>query len=328
MKILYRCQLALLTFLLVACSVPITTPAPLGTIRFALSDEFSTRDIPYLMALDLLEDEGYTIQRTAFAEGELSLEALARGDADIASSGIAIGWSAIAQGANIRSIVSRGKYTYGIVAGKDIQTCADLDGASFAIRTTTGTNPALIRQYIEDNCPGITLNYVVIGSTNTRKAAILAGEIDATLLEPDDFLDVEKQAPGQFHTLVNFGDEFPGLFFNVVNVSKAWGEQNPELVQAFIRALLVSIRSINGDPKILPAQLEGRLSYTVEDAEKTSSLFLNPTTWDNTGSMTTETVQFNIDFLVAAEAIPPGLTVEDLVDLSYLNAVLDDIGRQ
>ncbi len=325
----------LLAALLVGCAgsvAPVVTNTAesvnMGTIRFALADAPSTRDIPLLMALDLLEQEGYTIERMIFAETEMTLEALARGDADMASSGLTAAWTAISNGAAIHSVVGRTKYSFGILTRKDIETCADLDGQPFAMRTTTGINPAMLTKYVENHCPGITLNPVVIGSSESRRAAMLSGEIGASFLEPDDLLEMEKESPGQFHMLVNLGNEFPGLIFNVVSVGKAWGEQHPELVQAFIRALLTSIRSINTDSKVLEDNLVQRLSMAPDEAQETAAVYLNPSVWDNNGSMTTETVQFNIDFLEAAEAIPPGLTVEDLVDLSYLNAVLDDIGRQ
>jgi hypothetical protein len=39
-------------------------------------------------------------------------------------------------------------------------------------------------------------------------------------------------------------------------------------------------------------------------------------------------LQDTIDFLVDTGAMEPGLKVEDVADLSYLNAVLDEIGRE
>lgn len=46
------------------------------------------------------------------------------------------------------------------------------------------------------------------------------------------------------------------------------------------------------------------------------------------GGYTMESVQANIDFLVETAVLSPGLKPDDVADLSYLNAVLDEIGRQ
>jgi hypothetical protein len=50
--------------------------------------------------------------------------------------------------------------------------------------------------------------------------------------------------------------------------------------------------------------------------------------WDLSGSYTLESVQATLDFLQEHGSLPPGLKAEDVADLSYYEAVLDEIGRQ
>ena len=50
--------------------------------------------------------------------------------------------------------------------------------------------------------------------------------------------------------------------------------------------------------------------------------------WDLNGGLTAGNIQDTIDFLVAIEKLPEGLGVEDVADLSYLEAVLEEMGRQ
>ena len=50
--------------------------------------------------------------------------------------------------------------------------------------------------------------------------------------------------------------------------------------------------------------------------------------WDPNGGLTATAVQDTIDFLTNIAALPPGLKAGDVSDLSYLNAVLDEIRRQ
>ena len=69
------------------------------------------------------------------------------------------------------------------------------------------------------------------------------------------------------------------------------------------------------------AELEAEL------AGQLATLYLDNRMWDTQGSFSPEVVQANIDFLTAAGALPPGLTVAQVADFSYLEAVRSEIAR-
>ena len=63
-------------------------------------------------------------------------------------------------------------------------------------------------------------------------------------------------------------------------------------------------------------------------AKQVGDVYLKANVWDPNGSLTRENVQYTIDFLTGIKSLPAGLKADDVADLSYLNAVLDEIGRR
>jgi ABC-type nitrate/sulfonate/bicarbonate transport system substrate-binding protein len=168
---------------------------------------------------------------------------------------------------------------------------------------------------------------VINGSTN-RVAALQAGELDTARLEIVDWLQLERQVPGKFSVLIDFGKEFPLVQFSSFTVRRAWAEQNPEAVKDFIRALLTAHRRVAGNPQLFSEQIVKYLSLPPADATIAADAYLKLGVWDVSGGLTDTSIDYMIDFLTTAGSLPGGVKPNDVADLPYLNAVLDDIGRK
>jgi ABC-type nitrate/sulfonate/bicarbonate transport system substrate-binding protein len=110
-------------------------------------------------------------------------------------------------------------------------------------------------------------------------------------------------------------------------VRREFGEQHPEMVKDVIRALFAARRSIQ-DPQVLREAVIKYLDLEPDEAQQVADTYLEQEIWDASGTYTLETVQATIDFLQEYGDLAPGLTAEDVADLSYYDAVLDEIGRQ
>jgi ABC-type nitrate/sulfonate/bicarbonate transport system substrate-binding protein len=152
--------------------------------------------------------------------------------------------------------------------------------------------------------------------------------VDATVIDYGFLLEAESQAPGQFHALVSLADEFPELQTSGIHVYQPWAEENPELVQGFVRALVEAQRRIYEEPEALYAAAVDHLDLDPEFAKELADAYLAIELWDRNGALTEENLQYTLDFLGDIEAIPAGLRTEDVAELSYLNSVLDELGRQ
>jgi ABC-type nitrate/sulfonate/bicarbonate transport system substrate-binding protein len=296
-------------------------------IRFSYPISPGIGDIPFLMTMDVLKEKGYDVQTTQLARFELNITALSDGDLDIVSGGTQAAWAAIAEGAPMRTIVGRLVNTESLVTKTGIAACADLAGKNIAISGTTSVGTALLTQYISRHCPGTEPQLVTISSSSNRLPALLSGEIDGANLQLDDLLEASEEAPGQYHALVYYVNEFPDLQQFAFHVSTDFAGKNPQAVMDFVRALLEAQRTIQ-DKQLLKDAAIKYLEIDEAQAETQASTYLEHGAWSVNGGLTDENVQLTLDFLVEAGVLSAGQTPKDVSDLSYLNAILDEIGRQ
>lgn len=326
--------LALFVTLFAGCAtatptiVPTPSPAaPKPTIRFSYPASPGLVDVPFFMALDKLRADGYTVETTQFARFELNLAALAKGDLDIASGSLQPAWAAIAKGAPMRSIVIRQRNADLLVARSDLETCADLANKNVALSSATSTAAILLNEYIAKHCPGTTYTSVMIATSSNRVPAVLNGSVDAANLQLDDLLQIEHEAPGRFHALIRFADEYPNIQNFAFHARQDFSTQHPEAVRAFIRALLQAQREIQ-NKQVLRAAASKYLTPDSPTMDDAVTAYIDGKMWDANGTLTTENVQATLDFFIGANSLPAELKPADVADLSFLNAVLDEIGRQ
>jgi ABC-type nitrate/sulfonate/bicarbonate transport system substrate-binding protein len=332
----------LLSALLAGCvplapaSAPAATPAVLSsptprtskTIRFHDLVNLDVRDVPLLMAMDHLREQGYTIETTYLASGALITESLARGDADIGMVNNQTVWTAISKGADIRTIAQFTGSTTVFAAGRDFATCRDLDGKRVGVAATSGVSPSLFGRYLKDQCPDARLQLLVIPESAGRVAALVSGELDAAVMPGEAFYQVQQQAPGRFHSLMTYAQAFPQVQIDGLHVRRSWAEANPEAVKDFLAAMLRTNREVRDNPEVLYREAEQRLDLDPADARAVGDADLQMGIWDANGGLTAENLQYTIDFLAGMSALSPGLRAADVADLSYLTGVLDEIGRQ
>lgn len=315
---------------LAGCSPPQPERERAGPIelRVGFSSAVDFADVPSLMAHDLLAEQGYEIEPTFFGQPELAVEALARGDVDIGSGSTRQYWAAVEKGANIATIMEQTANEWQIVAVPGIETCADLHGRRLAQHSEGAAGKAMSDAYIAEHCPGTEPLLLYIPGSENRAAALLAGEIDATPLALADVLQLEQDAPGRFHTLTNFALDLPRLKTIGVYANRDLAAEHPEAVQDYIQALLTVHRRINEDPNLIEqaaaryVDLDPNVLSQVADA----SLAINA--WDVNGGMTESDLEYTLDFYARAGNLEPDLTVADVADLSFLEEVLAEMGRE
>jgi ABC-type nitrate/sulfonate/bicarbonate transport system substrate-binding protein len=186
----------------------------------------------------------------------------------------------------------------------------------------------LLKLYLKQSCGSAQPQLIVIPESAARTAALLAGELDAAIMPGEESFTLEKQAAGKFHLLVAISKEFQNVQVDGLHLRKDWAEKNPGVVKDFLRALLTAHRQVLASPQLLYAESVKRLGLDADTAQQIGSAHLQLGIWSANGGLTTENVQSTIDFLTSIGSLPPGLKASDVADLSYLSAVLDEIGRQ
>ena len=326
MKRTIALALALLGVLVSACSA--ASPAMASTFVIDVPEAGDVSHLPWLMAVDVLKEEGYTIETVDFsATDPASVVAMEQGELDITALSNQLAWSAISKGAPIVTFLDMAEIPFVLATKTEIQECADLDGRSVAISSMTSVSGAMFQAYVEGNCPDAKPDMLIVKRSNSRVAAMLSGEVDAATLDHQDLAYLEGEAPRAYHALIVFADEFPGLQTNSYVMRTDLGEKYPELVKDLISAVLSARRSLQ-DSQTLREAIVDYLEVEPAEAQQLAGLYLSRNTWDVRGEYTLDTVQATMEFLQEYGDLPPEIEAKDVADLSYYEEVLDEIGRQ
>jgi NitT/TauT family transport system substrate-binding protein len=329
-KLVIGLQALLGLALLSACAgLARPTPTPeLPPIRVAFASAADFGDLMVVNAHERLATQGYQVITTYFSGPEMAVEALSRGDADIGLGSVRMYWAAAGKGARIRTIMEQLANEWQIVAISDIRTCADLHGRrlGFGVDGAAGTVQA--QAYLQRMCPDARPNVMYVPGSSNRVAALLADQMDATTLELADAVDLEFTAPGRFHVLTTFSHDQPDIKTTGVQVGQAFAEAHPQAVRDYVRALLTVHREYSEDVGFIAQEATKRLEIEPELARLTAAAFLEISGWDVNGGLTAATVQHSLDFYAGIGSLPSTLVPSDVCDLSFLNDVLDEIGRR
>jgi len=318
--------LALIGGLVTACVAG--SPATTRTIHVDMPVSLRVDDLPWAMAVDALQKEGYDIETSDFSDVDPNtVVAMEQGGLDITSISSQIGWSAVDKGLPLITFVDRSATPFALVVGNEIQTCAQLDGKPVAIPGISTVTGAMLQVYLDRHCPGTEPDFLMIKKADSRMAALLSDEATAALLFLDDLLYLEHEQPGMYHSLIVFAEEFPGLEVNSYVVLRDFAEQYPELVKDLIRNMLTARRELQ-DADALQEAIVKYLGHEPDVARQMAETYVQWSIWDAKGEYSLETVQVSIDFLQEYGDLAAGLDAADVADLSSYEAVLDEMSRQ
>lgn len=299
-----------------------------GTLRFYDLANIDVRDVPLLMAFDDLEAQGYKVEKTYVANSTLLAAALARGDADLSVFNTQTAWKAIGKNAPIKTIAQFTGGTTVLASKSDIRDCAELAGKRVGVAATSGTSPALLDLYLREKCGGAAPELIVITESAGRRAALLAGELDAAVMPVEELIKLRDKAPDKYHELIPLSKTFPNVQVDAIHIREGFAQEHPEMVKDFLRAMLKAYRAVVAEPSLLIEQAVKRLELDAATARKISEAHLANGIWDANGGLTEENVQGTIDLYREIGALEGEIKVEDVADLSFLNAVLDEMGRK
>jgi ABC-type nitrate/sulfonate/bicarbonate transport system substrate-binding protein len=334
------CALILAGIIMTACSAQAATVgeataapstgmlAKSRTIRFAMLDSKDVKDVPWLMALDSLAEQGYSTQVVNFGKSSLIAPALIQGDVDIASISTFLSWAARTKGASIATIVGKVTTSYYLVTDREIGDCSDLEGKAVTFDSRQSVGYLMFEEYVARKCPGLNPEILPISGSANRVAGLELGEVDAAYLELEHWLRLQEIAPDQFHVLIDFAKEFPDVQVSTFSVRREWAEENREQVEEFVRELLMAQRGVIADPELLREGIVRYLAIDAGQAQALAEVYLQKGMWDPNGQLTLQNIQATLDFFSAEDMLPADLKVEDVADLSYLDAVLSEMGRQ
>ena len=306
---------------------PPSRPGRAHVIRVELPGVRDLSDIPRLMAIEALEKHGYVVETSEYRDNPIALQALVDGQLDFASLPFPQTLAAIQQGAAIAAIIEGGVLSRTLIVAPDIMTCADLDGREVSTPNLVSAQVLSVRRFFAIRCPQAKIDLVVIAGVENRLAAFLTRRTAGAILDATSQLKLERTPDAPFNVLAVLGIEFPGVSGSTIVASRTFVRTYPETARDVVRELLLAIRRIQ-DPATLSREMQARLGLGRDEADAAARLSLQQQMWSVNGGLSDAVVQANIDFSVEAGVIQPGLAPSAVVDGSFIEAALEEVGWQ
>ncbi len=307
-----------------ACSAPAASSEKSFTVGLP---SIGVSHVPFLAAMDELRAQGYTIETPEFADSDLAIEATSKGEIQFSLAGAAP--IPISRGVDLTVFLDRVGNEWAFYGIKDIGSCDDLEGMRVAIHAEVSTSTSMLRDWLAAECPDVEPQYVVIPGSPNRYTALVTDQVDASPVELPDAVRLLAEEGDRFHEITSFAASLPDLHPGLIYGNPSFMEANPETVKDIIRAVLEQHRKVAGDAAYL-AEITREYYPEADDAslDEIAQAYVDLGLFDVNGGLTPENLQFTIDFYTNGGFAEPGLTVDEMADLSYLADVLEEIGRE
>jgi ABC-type nitrate/sulfonate/bicarbonate transport system substrate-binding protein len=209
---------------------------PGRTLRVAMVDPDMTK-VAALKGLALLEERcGITVERTDFSGAPDTFRPLASGDVDVVvatSLGTLIAYAGETSG-SVKYIVGHHQTTdYILVSAPQFNSLDELIGKKIGISAPGAYADTMTRyMLLKAGYQPEQFEFVQIGTTGPRMAAILAGQIDAGPAHAADAITyIQEQG---FKNLFSYGDVVKDYIAGGAGALTIWLEANPEMAQAIV----------------------------------------------------------------------------------------------
>lgn len=302
-------------------------------LRFSIPTPPSTYLLPYYVANDLgwYAKQGLTVEEVTVQGDPNALRLLIAGDAEVTCVGPSTIMEAVLKGGQIKMISSWQPIAdYHIVIRSDKGgSLKDIVGRSIAI-TSLGSMTQHIPSMVmkKHGLDTSKTDFVPIGGMNARVQAVIAGKVDASMV--DTFFATAAERQGGVKTIVSIAEEFPGLGY-VMIATNAAQLSDPKMRQAlsiFVRGGIEGSRFIVKEPAQAVELMRKRLPSA--DAALINEIIpkLNAQkVWGINGGIERDKIEFTATTYNDLAILPSKPSYEQLVDPSLVEAAIKEIGR-
>lgn len=251
------------------------------------------------------------------------IQAMIAGESDAGIHGSDEAVLGAAEGADVSIIgAPNSKQDYVLVATTDIGGAAELEGATVAMSGPAGFDTLLTRLALEDE--GLDpdgANFVQIGGSAERGAALLSGNADAATVFLEDWFELSARTE-DFHLVEYMAERFPQFpgVDSYFGDASFW-QEHPELATAIACATLEANSWINSDRdgfiEFTLARVAGSTREAVEQTyEAAQEVDMFPVSADDITSF--DAIQALSDAMLEVGDISSPIAAEDISDTSFL----------
>ena len=282
-------------------------------------------------AWDILEERGIIVEQRYAEEASTAIQGMAQGTVQIGTNmGVNVGVPAAVAGANIVDVIVTQRPTWALAVRPGIDSFDDLNGARLAVHGEASFTRAVADWYAENE--GFEYEQLIIPGSEVRAEALAQGEIDASVIDLPDVIQLGQVYPGQFEVLVTIGETFPELIEQDIWFDAEWVSENRDLAVEVVKGLLEGIRRLRTDADYaLELATENLPEMDPVVLEETIAEYQARDIWPPNGLLTEERAQETLDFFFEVGEIeidPSTIDLNDFFDFSLLEDALDDLGRE
>lgn len=291
--------------------------------------------INYAIDGGFLKKEGLDAKFVGFTAGITTTQALAGGSVDAACDGFTGTVTAIAKGSPAKAVYAvNSDNTYVVVSRDTVATAADLKGKKFAISQAGAISQTYAALWLSKNGLAAegTVDWIPIGGTSARARAVIANQVDATLLTAGEWVRIRDQKGVKL--LATLSDTVPPLPLNLCAVSAKLINEKPEVVQKFVTGILNAVRFARTPEGraayIKTAREVDPSTYTDKQYEELYDYYFgtkgNPLAIDPNGGLYPEVIVANMKSMVAEKSMDAVIPLNTLWDPRFVNHYLGENG--
>lgn len=264
-------------------------------------------DLPSLLAIHMMQQEGYKISHKVFNGTPQAIDAIVSNEAQITNTAIPGLLQADANGDGLVAFAEKVDNQDSLVAESKYKTVKDLNGTRLALASPSTQTHALTL-WTEQKY-GMHVKILYIGSSSVRVKALLAHQVESTLLETDDVARILRESPKGFHILIQYYKVMPWLLGPVFDAKASFIKAHPSIVAAFAKALEAAGKQAyqhpQADEKAAPKYLVG---YTPQVVKQSMQESVAATIWGPPSApskVTTQMAKQSLQFFVQTKDISP-----------------------
>ena len=321
------CLSIVMTLLLAGVARTQDVPKPSGNLNLKVGhpSTISLYDVPTQITHERLNKQGWSVKSVEFTRTDLNSQAVTQGTVEMAISQLLDPLRAIQKGGKIIWLLENNGGEFVMIAKKEIKDCKGIDGKRFAVHGETATTSLATKNWLIRDCK-VNPKILVIPGGENRIVALQNNQIDATLVQLGDWLNLDHQAPGKYHVI-----DTGGLY----NISGAglwanaeWLRKNESIATAYVAETLNTFRMIRANPKVLEAAITKYVPDTPKDAiGPATRAYINVVrAWPQNGGDTTM-LEDTIKFFTETGELKPGLDSKQFVNTTILQNAQKVVGR-
>lgn len=193
----------------------------------------------YRWEQQLKEKYGITVEEVTFEDAVSGYRALVADEVTLGGGATAPLIRLVAAGEDVKAIGCDLGTDYLLMAQADIKTPKDLEGKKVGISTPGDVSDTLTRVVLKRSNVNVdSIEFVQIGGTSSRVAALLANQISGGAAHVAAGYAAIEKSNGSLHNVLSYGPLVPNYTGGCVSAKGSWITANPQLAQVVVNELL------------------------------------------------------------------------------------------